>query len=117
MLAAIISEGAGAALTQAEAAAHAHAAEDLYREAMNAVTLELGLEHPRTLAIKVPELKHATSRLNFLSHFTCEGVYSDMFVHVMCLVVVGVSGGQTALAALCRSQEHFDTAQRLFEYN
>ena len=66
MLAAIISEGAGAALTQAEAAAHAHAAEELYREALNAVTLELGLEHPRTLAIKVSELKHAIALANLV---------------------------------------------------
>lgn len=52
ILAAMLAEAAGMSLVAAQAAEHARAAEALYSQALAAVSLELGLEHPRTLALK-----------------------------------------------------------------
>ena len=51
--AAILTEGVGMAVTREEASPLAAEADELYRDALRQVANELGLEHPRALALKV----------------------------------------------------------------
>jgi len=67
ILAAMLAEAAGMSLAPVQAGEHARAAETLYAEALAAVSLELGPQHPRTEALKTSAAALCRSHHQFVS--------------------------------------------------
>jgi tetratricopeptide (TPR) repeat protein len=67
ILAAMLAEAAGMSLAPLQAGEHARAAETLYAEALAAVSLELGPQHPRTEALKTSAAALCRSHHQFVS--------------------------------------------------